>query len=87
MTRCLPPWPVQAVVKGDSKVKAISAASILAKVARDREMRELDALYPGYGFARHKGYPTAEHLASLRRLGASPIHRTSFAPVRQVVET
>ena len=79
--------PVQAVVKGDSKVKAISAASILAKVARDREMRELDALYPGYGFARHKGYPTAEHLASLRRLGASPIHRTSFAPVRQVVET
>ena len=78
--------PVQAVVKGDSTVKAISAASILAKVARDQEMRDLDALYPGYGFARHKGYPTAAHLASLRRLGASPIHRTSFAPVRRVLE-
>ncbi len=79
--------PVQAIVKGDSKVAAISAASILAKVARDQEMQELDARYPGYGFARHKGYPTREHLACLGRLGASPVHRRSFGPVRKVTET
>ena len=79
--------PAQAVVKGDSKVAAISAASILAKVARDREMRELDARYPGYGFARHKGYPTREHLTGLRQLGASPVHRRSFGPVRKIIET
>ncbi len=78
--------PVQAIVKGDSKVAAISAASILAKVARDQEMQALDARYPGYGFARHKGYPTREHLACLERLGASPVHRRSFGPVRRVME-
>jgi len=66
-------------------VPAISAASVLAKVERDAEMVALDALYPGYGFAAHKGYPTAEHLAALRRLGASPVHRRSFAPVRAAV--
>jgi len=74
--------PSAPVVKGDSQVPAIAAASILAKVTRDREMQMLDALYPGYGLAGHKGYPTAEHLDALRRLGPTPIHRRSFAPVR-----
>jgi ribonuclease HII len=74
--------PSSPVVKGDSQVPAIAAASILAKVTRDREMQVLDALYPGYGLAGHKGYPTAEHLDALRRLGPTPIHRRSFAPVR-----
>jgi ribonuclease HII len=74
--------PSSPVVKGDSQVPAIAAASILAKVSRDREMQVLDALYPGYGLAGHKGYPTAEHLEALRRLGPTPIHRRSFAPVR-----
>ncbi|AXA66055.1 MULTISPECIES: ribonuclease HII [Pseudomonas] len=74
--------PSSPVVKGDSQVPAIAAASILAKVTRDREMQVLDALYPGYGLAGHKGYPTAEHLEALRRLGPTPIHRRSFAPVR-----
>lgn len=74
--------PSSPVVKGDSQVPAIAAASILAKVTRDREMQALDALYPGYGLAGHKGYPTAEHLDALRRLGPTPIHRRSFAPVR-----
>jgi len=72
----------EAIVKGDAKVAAISAASILAKVARDRWMRELDATHPEYGFALHKGYPTPEHLEALRRLGPCPAHRRSFAPVR-----
>ena len=75
--------PSAPVVKGDSQVPAIAAASILAKVTRDREMQVLDALYPGYGLAGHKGYPTAEHLDALRRLGPTPIHRRSFAPVRE----
>lgn len=74
--------PSSPVVKGDSQVPAIAAASILAKVTRDREMQALDVLYPGYGLAGHKGYPTAEHLEALRRLGPTPIHRRSFAPVR-----
>ena len=84
--RC-PAWayPALAVVGGDDLVPAISAASVVAKVERDAEMVALDALYPGYGFAAHKGYPTAEHLAALRRLGASPVHRRSFAPVRAAV--
>ena len=77
--------PVQAVVQGDLLVPAISAASILAKQARDREMIEMDARYPGYGFASHKGYCTAVHLEALDRLGACPLHRTSFAPVRRVL--
>jgi ribonuclease HII len=79
------PCPVQAVVGGDGAVPAISAASIVAKVARDREMAALDALYPGYGFATHKGYATEGHLAALRQLGPCAIHRRSFAPVRTSV--
>lgn len=71
-----------AMVGGDRQCPAVAAASILAKVARDAEMRALDAHYPGYGFARHKGYPTAAHLAALTRLGPCAIHRRSFAPVR-----
>jgi ribonuclease HII len=77
--------PVQTVVGGDDLVPAVSAASILAKTHRDTLMRELDALYPGYGLARHYGYPTPEHVAALRALGPSPIHRASFAPVRAVL--
>ena len=78
--------PVAAFIKGDSRWPAISAASILAKVARDEEMCRLDAQYPGYGFATHKGYPTASHREALRRLGAAPIHRRSFAPVRAALQ-
>ena len=76
------PCPARAVVRGDASVAAISAASILAKVARDREMIELDRRYPEYGFARHKGYGTRAHRSALLRYGPSPIHRMSFAPVR-----
>ena len=79
------PMPAQAVVKGDSKVAEISAASILAKVTRDREMAELDAQYPQYGFAKHKGYPTAEHLRLLAEHGAIAEHRRSFAPVKRAL--
>ncbi len=71
-----------AIVKGDAKSFSIAAASILAKVTRDRLMVEHDAQYPGYGFAKHKGYGTKEHLAALAKLGPCPIHRHSFAPVR-----
>ncbi|MGB2832609.1 MAG: ribonuclease HII, partial [Methylotenera sp.] len=69
-------------VKGDSKVQAISAASILAKVARDAELYELDKFYPQYGFAQHKGYPTAFHLEMLSLYGVTAVHRLSYAPVR-----
>jgi len=78
-------WPERAVVKGDRLVPAISAASILAKTARDAEMAELDLRFPGYGFARHKGYPTPEHLAALRLLGPCEIHRRTFGPVREAI--
>ena len=74
----------EAFVKGDSRIPAISAASILAKCARDALVRELDQRYPGYRLAEHKGYPTALHIEALRERGASPIHRRSFAPVRAV---
>jgi ribonuclease HII len=77
--------PVAAVVQGDSKVASISAASILAKVQRDRGCAELHALYPAYGGAGHKGYPTGAHLAALREHGACPAHRRSFGPVRAVL--
>ena len=77
------PIPQKAIVKGDSLCMSIAAASIVAKVSRDRIMREFDDLYPGYGFADHKGYATSQHLANLRRLGPSPIHRYSFAPVSE----
>ncbi|MDI1299607.1 ribonuclease HII [Methylotenera sp.] len=76
--------PCEAIVKGDSKVQAISAASILAKVARDAELYELDKIYPQYGFAKHKGYPTAFHLEMLDAHGITPVHRLSYAPVRRL---
>lgn len=79
--------PAEAIVKGDSKVQAISAASILAKVARDRQCMAMHELHPEYGFAGHKGYPTAEHLAALRSHGVSAWHRRSFGPVRQIIES
>ena len=78
--------PCRPIIHGDALCCSIAAASIVAKVARDSLMVELDALHPGYGFARHKGYPTAEHLAALERLGPTPLHRRSFAPVRRVLE-
>lgn len=78
-------YPVEAVVKGDSKVQAIAAASILAKTARDEEMRRLDALFPQYAFSRHKGYPTAEHMELLALYGVSPVHRKSYAPVKKLL--
>lgn len=74
--------PQQGIVHGDALSLTIAAASIIAKTTRDALMEEMEARHPGYGFARHKGYPTAEHLSALRRLGACPIHRRSFAPVR-----
>lgn len=79
------PMPAQAVVQGDNLVAEISAASILAKVARDQEMAELDKLFPEYGFAQHKGYPTKLHFEKLAQFGATPFHRKSFAPVAQVL--
>lgn len=79
------PMPAQAVVKGDSLVAEISAASILAKVARDLEMAELDKQYPAYGFAQHKGYPTKLHFEKLAELGVTPFHRKSFAPVAKIL--
>jgi ribonuclease HII len=81
------PCPARAIVRGDRLHAAISAASILAKTARDGEMRRLHARYPDYGFDRHKGYPTPEHLALLERFGPSAIHRRSFAPVRRALGT
>jgi len=80
------PCPSEAIIKGDASVAAISAASILAKVSRDREMVELDQQYPGYGFARHKGYPTKAHLTALASLGITPIHRRSFGPVKKYIQ-
>ena len=77
------PCPQTALVGGDAISLSIAAASIIAKVERDREMEEMDRLYPEYGFAKHKGYPTAEHFAKLRLHGPCPIHRRSFAPVAQ----
>ncbi|AGE87495.1 ribonuclease HII [Cronobacter sakazakii] len=79
------PMPSMAVVKGDSRVAEISAASILAKVTRDAEMAELDLTFPQYGFAQHKGYPTAFHLERLAEHGATAHHRRSFAPVRRAL--
>lgn len=78
------PQPSTAIVKGDGLSYSIGAASILAKVSRDRLMLEMDRLYPGYGFAEHKGYGTPAHLAAIRQLGPCPIHRKSFAPIRPV---
>jgi ribonuclease HII len=80
------PGPQQAVVHGDALCLCIAAASIVAKVARDRLMTELDARYPRYRFGEHKGYPTPAHLDALRRYGPTPLHRRTFAPVRRVLE-
>ena len=80
------PCPIQTVVKGDSLSLSIAAASILAKTARDRLMVELDETYPGYGFARHKGYNAPIHAAALKALGPSPAHRRSWAPIRALLE-
>ncbi|MBT3409352.1 MAG: ribonuclease HII [Halieaceae bacterium] len=84
----LPQWsyPSEPVVKGDDRVPAIAAASILAKVQRDNELVALEQKYPGYGFAVHKGYPTAAHLHALQSLGVTPVHRRSYAPVRRIIE-
>jgi ribonuclease HII len=80
----IPSWKynAEAVVKGDARVDCIAAASILAKVTRDREMVALDKIYPGFGFAKHKGYPTQAHRDALKKLGITPIHRRSYAPVK-----
>lgn len=77
---------VKTVIKGDATVPSVQAASILAKVARDAEMFTLDKAFPGYGFSRHKGYPTATHLLALAIFGVSPVHRRSFGPVRRLLE-
>jgi ribonuclease HII len=79
------PSPSTAIVKGDAQSLLIAAASVVAKVTRDHLMAELDAAHPGYGFASNKGYGTAEHLAALQRLGVSPVHRRSFAPVADIL--
>ncbi len=80
------PYTCEAVIKGDSRVASISAASILAKVSRDREMIAMEATYPGYGFAKHKGYPTKLHIEALEKLGITPIHRKSYKPVQKIIE-
>lgn len=77
----------EAVVKGDDRVACISAASIIAKVARDNEMIEMDDVYPGYGLAKHKGYPTKVHIEALHKLGVTKIHRKTFGPVKKVLAT
>ena len=77
--------PAEAIVQGDATVECISAASIVAKVTRDREMIELDQRYPGYGLAKHKGYPTKFHMEALRALGVTQIHRRSFGPVKRLL--
>jgi len=77
----------EAIIKGDLKIAAIGAASIIAKVARDQEMIQLDQLYPGYGIAKHKGYPTKVHLAAIKQRGVLSIHRKSFAPVRKQLDS
>jgi len=80
------PLPQKGITNGDSRCFSIACASIVAKVARDHLMTELDRTYPGYGLARHKGYGTREHLACLRRLGPCPVHRQSFKPVKEITE-
>jgi ribonuclease HII len=83
LTQC--PIPQRGITRGDKLCLSIACASIIAKVTRDRIMEEFDRVYPGYGFAQHKGYGTGIHMSCLRRLGPSPIHRLYFAPVRKIV--
>lgn len=78
--------PQRSIIKGDAKCLSIAAASIVAKVSRDAMMRDADAEYPGYGFAQHKGYATRQHIDGIEALGACPIHRRTFAPVRRLTE-
>lgn len=78
--------PARAIIKGDASVAEISAASILAKTERDAELLRLDQYYPEYGFAQHKGYPTAKHLAAIERFGVSPIHRKTFRPIKNKLQ-
>lgn len=78
-------YSCESVIKGDDRVACISAASILAKVSRDREMIQLDELYPGYGLAKHKGYPTKAHLEALQKLGVNELYRKSFRPVAELI--
>lgn len=79
-------YPVKTIIRGDSIVPVISAASIVAKVYRDNEMVKLDKQYPGYGFARHKGYATREHISALQNLGVTSVHRQTFTPVRKIIQ-
>ena len=83
--KCLP-YPAQNIIKGDAKSLLIAAASILAKTARDADCQRLDSLYPEYGFARHKGYPTKDHIMMLEKFGPTPEHRVTFGPVARVLE-
>jgi ribonuclease HII len=85
----LPTWEysAEAVVGGDALIPSISAASILAKVTRDQELIALDQRYPEYGFAQHKGYPTAQHIAAIKAYGVLPIHRRSFGPIARLLKT
>ena len=80
-------YPVEAIVKGDQKVAAISAASIVAKVTRDREVRQYEQDYPNYGFAQHKGYPTKAHLIALKKWGVTSLHRRSYRPVWELLDS
>lgn len=80
------PIPQQSIIKGDANSLSIAAASIVAKVTRDRLMTEYDALFPGYGFAKNAGYGTKEHLTALTKLGISPIHRRSFEPIKSMID-
>jgi ribonuclease HII len=79
------PIPQKGITRGDKLCLSIACASIIAKVTRDRMMQEFDQIYPGYGFAKHKGYGTGKHLSCLKKLGPSPIHRLYFAPVRNII--
>ncbi|MBM3768299.1 MAG: ribonuclease HII [Acidobacteria bacterium] len=80
------PLPQEALIKGDARCRSIAAASILAKTARDTQLKELDVTYPGYGFAKNKGYGAPDHLAALSKLGPTPEHRKTFAPVRNLLQ-
>jgi ribonuclease HII len=79
------PYPQRGIIHGDALSLSIAAASIIAKTTRDALMTQLERVYPGYGFAAHKGYPTPEHQRALKKLGATPLHRRSFAPVREAL--